>query len=382
MIKREKLKERIINSINLSKITAILGPRQCGKTTISKQINILSPIRIFDLEDPTDRSALSEAPRLTLSLLKGLVIIDEIQKMPELFAILRVLSDRTESTTKFLILGSASPNLIKNVSETLAGRVSFVDITGFNIDEIKDDLYRKLWLRGGFPLSFLANSNENSFLWRENFIRTFLERDIPQLGINIPAITLRRFWTMLAHYHGQIWNASEPARSLSISVPTVKHYLDILSGAYVVRQIHPWFENIKKRQVKSPKVYIRDSGILHSLLTLKSDQIISHPKLGASWEGFVIEQIVNLFNTRNYYYWATQAGAELDLLVFENGKKIGFEIKYTETPKIIRSMRIALNDLKLDRLFVIYPGDKDFFLNEMIYVIALKNLKTIYLHLR
>lgn len=382
MIKRDKLKERIINSINRSKITAILGPRQCGKTTISKQINIISPIRIFDLEDPTDRSALSEAPKLTLSLLKGLVIIDEIQKMPELFAILRVLADRNESTTKFLILGSASPNLIKNVSETLAGRVSFVDITGFNIDEVKDDLYRKLWLRGGFPLSFLANSNENSFLWREDFLRTFLERDIPQLGINIPAITLRRFWTMLAHYHGQIWNASEPARSLSISVPTIKHYLDILSGAYVVRQIHPWFENIKKRQVKSPKVYIRDSGILHSLLILKSDQIISHPKLGASWEGFVIEQIIYLFNTRNYYYWATQAGAELDLLVFENGKKIGFEIKYTETPKITRSMRIALNDLKLDRLFVVYPGDKDFFLNEMIYVIALKNLKTIYIHLR
>ncbi|MCD4790505.1 MAG: ATP-binding protein, partial [Bacteroidales bacterium] len=320
----------------------------------------------FDLEDPTDYQALIVTPKLTLSSLEGLIIIDEIQNMPELFPILRVLADRPDNKTRFLILGSASPDLIKNASETLAGRIAFIDMAGFSVNEIKADSYQKLWKRGCFPLSFLSDSDEDGYLWRNNFIRTFLERDIPQLGIKIPANTIRRFWIMMAHYHGQILNSSDIGRSLSISNPTVKHYIDILTGAYMLRQIQPWFENIKKRQVKSPKIYIRDSGLLHNLLSIKSEQILSHPKLGASWEGFVIEQLVTILGNRDYYYWAIHAGSELDLLTFFNGKRIGFEIKFTETPKITQSMHIAINDLKLNKLFVIYPSGKKFLLSDNI----------------
>lgn len=366
MIKREQLLKSIIHSLKRSVITAILGPRQCGKTTISREIKSYSPITIFDLEDPTDYQALIVTPKLTLSSLEGLIIIDEIQNMPELFPILRVLADRPDNKTKFLILGSASPDLIKNASETLAGRIAFIDMAGFSVTEIKTDFYQKLWKRGCFPLSFLSNSDEDSYLWRNDFIRTFLERDIPQLGFKIPANTIRRFWIMMAHYHGQILNSSDIGRSLSISNPTVKHYIDILTGAYMLRQIQPWFENIKKRQVKSPKIYIRDSGLLHNLLSIKSEQILSHPKLGASWEGFVIEQLVTILGNRDYYYWAIHAGSELDLLTFFNGKRIGFEIKFTETPKITQSMHIAINDLKLNKLFVIYPSGKKFLLSDNI----------------
>jgi len=379
VIKREQLLQTIEQSLKRSVITAILGPRQCGKTTISRQVKTYLPTTVFDLEDPTDYQALVVTPKLTLNALKGLVIIDEIQRMPELFPILRVLADRDNNTTKFLILGSAAPELIKKASETLAGRISFVDMTGFTINEIGTGSYPKLWKRGSFPMSFLSDSENDSFLWRNDFIRTFLERDIPQLGIKIHANNIRRFWVMMAHNHGQILNASVIGRSLSISSPTVKHYIDILSGAYMVRQIQPWFENIKKRQVKSPKIFIRDSGILHNLLSLKSEQILSHPKLGASWEGFVIEQIIAVLGSNDYYFWSIHAGSELDLLTFINGKRIGFEIKYTERPKATQSMYIALNDLQLDLLFVISPIEKKFLLDKKIIAfpfIEISNLKS------
>lgn len=377
MIKRNQLLKSIEQSLKRSVITAILGPRQCGKTTISREIKSYSPITIFDLEDPTDYQALIATPKLTLSILEGLVIIDEIQYMPELFPILRVLADRPKNNTKFLILGSASPDLIKNSAETLAGRIAFIDMTGFSVNEIEPDDYQKLWKRGVFPLSFLSESEEDSYFWRNDFIRTFLERDIPQLGIKIPANTIRRFWVMMAHYHGQILNASDIGRSLSISMPTIKHYIDILTGAYMLRQIQPWFENIKKRQVKSPKIYIRDSGLLHNLLSLKSDQILSHPKLGASWEGFVIEQLITILGSLDYYFWAIHTGSELDLLTFISGKRIGFEIKYSETPKITQSMHIAFNDLKLNKLFVIYPSGKRFPLDKNIIAIPFPQISSI-----
>lgn len=374
IFQRSRLAAEINKAINRSPITAILGPRQCGKTTISQIVASKYPSTVFDLEDPVDLERLTSAPKLTLEPLKGLIIIDEIQRLPELFPILRVLSDRNEPDVKYLILGSASPQLIKNASESLSGRISFIDMSGFTIDEINDGDFNKLWIRGGFPRSFLSNNEKSSFGWRNDFIRTFLERDIPQLGINIPSLALRRFWTMLSHYHGQIWNGSEFGRSLSITEPTSRKYLDIMSSAYVVRQIQPWHENLKKRQVKSPKVYIRDSGILHTLLTLNEDQILNHPKLGASWEGFVIEQIIAISGCRDYYYWATYTGAELDLLMFVDGKRIGFEIKYADSPKITKSMRITFIELQLEKLYIVYPGNRSFILDNNIEVISINEL--------
>lgn len=376
MIFREQLQQKIEKSVSRNIITAILGPRQCGKTTISRLIGEQSQVEFFDLEDPTSLQSLKSNPMLLLSSLEGLVILDEIQRMPELFPILRVLADRPKSTTKFLLLGSASPQLMKNVSESLAGRIGFVDMSGFDIREVHPGDVKKLWHRGGFPRSFLASDDGGSFSWRQDFIRTFLERDIPQLGITVPAETLRRFWTMLAHYHGQTWNGSEFARSIGATEPTARRYLDILSGAYVVRQIQPWFENISKRQVKSPKIYIRDSGILHALLMLKNEQIFSHPKNGASWEGFVLEQIISRIASP-VYYWATHAGAELDLFTLSNGKRTGFEIKFSDAPSMTKSMHIAIKDLHLDQLYIIYPGEKKYLLSEDVMVIPLSAMQEV-----
>jgi len=290
-----------------------------------------------------------------LERLEGLIVIDEIQRQPQLFEVLRVLVDRPEQAARFLVLGSASPHLVKGCSESLAGRIGFVDLTGFTLGEVGER--EKLWLRGGFPKSFLASDDSSSLVWRQDFIRTFLERDIPQLGITVPAETLRRFWVMIAHYHGQVWNAAEFARALGASENTARRYLDILAGAYMVRVLPPWFENLKKRQVKAPKIYLRDSGLLHALLQLAGlHDIQGHPKVGASWEGFVLEQILGELDARNAYFWATHGGAELDLLVMHAGKRLGFEIKYTDAPKLTRSMRVALSDLELEHLWVVYPG--------------------------
>jgi hypothetical protein len=370
--------EELKKALSRTPATALLGPRQCGKTTLSKELNKTLAGTFFDLEDPRDVNRLQN-PMLTLEREQGYVIVDEVQKKPELFEILRVLVDRPENTLKVLLLGSASPHLMKKAAESLAGRISFVDLSGFNIEEVGEEHSEKLWERGGFPRSYLAEGTGASFAWRNDFIRTFLERDIPQLGINIPAETLRRFWTMVAHYHGQVWNAAEFARSLGNSETAARNYLDILSGSYMVRQLPPWFENMKKRQVKSPKIYIRDSGILHTLLSLSSfDDILGHPKLGASWEGFVVEQIFALTDSRDIYFWATHAGAELDLLLFRHGKRYGFEIKYSDAPKTSKSMRGAVSDLGLEHLYIVCPGQDSYPLDEKISVLAIRDLtKTI-----
>lgn len=377
IIPRPALLSYIKETLKSAPVTALLGPRQCGKTTISRLIAEHQNARIFDLEDPVDLMAIKSSPMVIMESLKGLVIIDEIQRMPELFPILRVLSDKSEKTVQYLILGSASPTLIKGASESLAGRISFIDMTGFNLEEIGNENWKKLWFRGGFPRSYLAKDESDSFKWRNNFIRTFLERDIPQLGINIPSTTLRRFWTMIAHYHGQYWNSAEFARSIGTSEPTARRYLDILTDAYVVRQIQPWIANLKKRQVRSPKIYIRDSGILNALLFLKNDQLLSHPKLGASWEGFIIEQLISLIDSRDFYCWATHSGAELDLLMFLEGKNFGFEVKYSDAPSLSKSMRVAIEDLQLSRLFVIYPGTRSYILSKKVITIPVSEISLI-----
>ncbi len=358
LIVRKEFETEIKESIAYNPITAILGPRQCGKTTLARIIAKSFNSNVFDMEDPADYELLSSSPKNILAQQEGLVIIDEVQRIPELFPVLRVLADEPNSKRKFLILGSASPDLVRKSSESLAGRIGFVNLTGFRLNEIGTENIEQLWLLGGFPRSYLATSNNQSYNWRNDFIQTFLERDILQFGFNIPSVTLRRLWQMLAHYHGQIWNAAEFARSLSISEPTVKRYLDILTGTFMVRQLQPWYENLKKRQVKAPKVYIRDSGILHALLILEDKNILSHVKVGASWEGFIIEQLILKLNSRDNYYWRTHTGAELDLLILKNGKRIGFEVKYSDVPKTTRSMYSIQEDLKLDKLYLIYNGNR------------------------
>lgn len=358
-------------------VVALPGPRQVGKTTLARLFAASleeMPVHWFDLESPVDLARLSN-PELALSPLRGLVILDEIQRMPELFPVLRVLADRPETPARFLILGSASLELVKGARESLAGRLSFVDVTGFTLEETGEEHLRQRWWRGGFPRAYLARNDRAASQWQEDFFRTFLEQDIPQLGIRVPATTLRRLWTMLAHYHGQIWNASELARALGSSEPTARRYLDILVGTYMVRQLPPWFENLKKRQVKAPKIYIRDSGVCHALLGLESMEALeSHPKLGASWEGFALEQILAVTGDSNAYFWATHSGAELDLLVVHRGRRVGFEFKYSENPSTTKSMQIALADLGLDHLYVVYPGQHRIPLTESITASPLPDL--------
>ena len=371
MIDRPGYLQRIRSALRVHPVAALLGPRQCGKTTLARMLSEHCSSTMFDLEDPVGRQRLA-APMTTLERLRGLVIVDEIQRKPDLFEILRVLVDRPDNEAQFLVLGSASPELAKGSSESLAGRVGFVDLSGFTLGEVGADKRDRLWNRGGFPRSFLAPDDATSEQWRQDFTRTFLERDIPQLGITIPSETLRRFWTMVAHYHGRVWNAAEFARSLGASENTARRYLDILSGAYMVRVLPPWSENLKKRQVKAPKVYIRDSGIFHSLLQLASlEDVWGHPKSGASWEAFGIEHVLNTLNTRDAYYWATHGGAELDLLIFASGKRFGFEFKYMDAPSLTRSIHVVLQDLRLDHLWIVYPGNEVYALHEKVTVIPL-----------
>jgi predicted AAA+ superfamily ATPase len=377
MIPRPDPIHQINTSFQVHPVTALLGPRQCGKTTLAQAIAGQEPATIFDLENPVDTQRLS-VPMQTLKDLAGLVILDEVQRKPELFELLRVLVDRPGRNTRFLLLGSASPNLVKGVSETLAGRIGFVDLAGFQLWEIGEENLSRLFVRGGFPRAYLAGSESASVQWRENFIRTFLERDIPQLGISIPAETIRRFWTMVAHYHGQVWNAAEFARSLGAAENTARRYLDILSGSYMVRVLPPWFENIKKRQVKAPKIYVRDSGLLHSLLQIaRLADLQGHPKIGASWEGFALEHVVRTLRIRDPYFWATHAGAELDLMVTRAAKRYGFEFKYADAPGRRRSMHIAIQDLGLTHLWVVYPGDQIYALDDKITVLPLKAIRTL-----
>ena len=354
-------------------VCAILGPRQCGKTTLARQYTKQqqpAEVHFFDLENTFDLGRLDN-PMLALSTLQGTVVIDEIQRRPDLFPILRVLADTT--TLRFLILGSASRELIAQASESLAGRVGYLELPPFGLREVKD--VNKLWVRGGFPKSYLADTEKGSFSWREFYIRTFLEQDIPNLGFQIPPRNLHRFWMMLSHYHGQLFNASELGRSLGLSNHTVKRYLDILEGTFMVRTVQPWFENIGKRQVKTVKIYLRDSGILHTLMGLSDKTAIErHPKLGASWEGFALEELIRRYEGTHPYFWRTQAGAELDLLIHHQEKKLGFEFKYTEQPRVTSSMRIALEDLKLDHLTVVYPGPYSFALDTQVSALSIQDL--------
>jgi predicted AAA+ superfamily ATPase len=359
---------RLTAAVRRSPITALLGPRQCGKTTLARAFAENQPATFFDLESVPDQRRLQN-PEWMLGSLEGLVILDEIQTMPELFPALRVVVDRPETKARFLILGSASPSITHSVSETLAGRVEFVELAGFDLLDAGAGQWEKLWLRGGFPRSFLADSEDDSTVWREGFIRTFLERDIPQLGITIPAAAMRRFWSMLANYHGQTWNAAELGRSMDLSDKTVRGYLDILTNTYMMRQLQPWHENISKRQVKAPKVYFRDSGLLHSLLDLTNRQsLFGHPKVGASWEGFVIEQILQIVKPAEAYYWGTYGGGEVDLLFSQSGRRYGVEVKLSEAPRLSAGAIAAVELLKLDHLWVVYPGVHPYPVQEKITV--------------
>lgn len=364
--------DKINNRFEANDIVALLGPRQCGKTTLAKQYMAISqmPTLFFDLEKPEDVARL-EQPMLALEEHIGLIIIDEIQIRPDLFPVLRVLVDRNKEC-KFLILGSASRDLIQQSSETLAGRISYLECTPFTLAEVKNS--KHLMQTGGFPKSYLAKSLKTSFQWRQDYIRTFLERDIPSLGFNIPAATMRRFWMMLTHYHGQNFNASELGKNLGVAHTTVRSYLDILTGTFMVRELQPWFANISKRQVKTPKIYFRDTGIYLALLGVEDDQaLFFHPKLGATWEGFAMEQIIDTHkvNSEECFFWAVHQQAELDLLLHLKGKKVGFEFKYQDAPKLTKAMTIAQEQLELDHLFVIYPGKERYRLAENIEVIGL-----------
>ncbi len=377
MIDRAELPE-LRRLLRENRAVAILGARQTGKTTLARQVaeRHRGKVTTFDLEKPTDLARLAD-PFLALEKLTGLIILDEIQRIPEIFPILRVLIDRPQGRARFLILGSASPELLRQSSETLAGRLAFVHLTGFDFREIEPRRRERLWIRGGFPRAFLARSERESRTWREDFISTFLERDLPQLGSLVPAPTVRRFWTMLAHYHGQTWNSSEFGRSFGVSDHTVRRYLDLLTSTFMLQLLQPWSENIKKRQVKAPKVYLIDSGLLHTLLGIQDRrEVESHPKLGASFEGFVLQQIIAHTGARPHecFFWGTQGGAELDLLLVRGQRRLAFEIKRTSAPKVTPSMRIAIEDLSLQRLHVIYPGSESFPLRSDIDAVGLDRL--------
>ena len=376
VIKRPQLIARLRASLRMSPAVALLGPRQCGKTTLARQLAGTSNSTYFDLENPVDLARLSE-PMTALVSLRGLIVIDEVQRHPNLFPILRALLDRKPIRARFLILGSASPDLLRQSSESLAGRIAIVEMAGFTLEELNRADLNRLWLRGGLPRSFLARTEAASTAWREDFIRTFLERDLAQLGVQVPSGTMRRFWTMAAHCSGGIWNSSEIGRSLGEAHTTVKRHLDALSGALVVRVLEPWFENLGKRLVKSPKVYIRDSGLLHTLLGISDlRQLDGHPVVGGSWEGFIMEQLLAHLPKAKAYYWRTQAGAELDLLLFLKGRRIGIEIKRADAPKMTPSMGSALDDLELHRLLVIYPGTVRYTLRPKVEVMSLAQCVT------
>lgn len=371
MIKRANLTLHLQKALRRSRAVMLLGPRQCGKTTMARELVDITSANYFDLEDPESIRRLDN-PKTALAGLKGLVVIDEVQRRPELFPILRVLLDRRPLPAKFLILGSASPELLKQSSESLAGRIETIAMRGFSMDETGCKQASRLWLRGGFPLSYLAKNNADSFTWRKSFIHMFLERDLRQQGIAAPTVALYRFWAMLAHSHGQIWNSADPASSLGVSQPTIRRYLDILSGVFMMRQLQPWHANIKKRQVKSPKIYIRDTGILHTLLGLKTEsELLSSPRCGASWEGYAIEEIIHSVDPDGVYFWATHNGAEIDLVVVKGNRMYGVECKRADAPAMTPSIKIALKDLKLEHIAIVYPGKHQYALDKKVTVVPL-----------
>ena len=380
MIQRDPHLERLETLLRDHPIVGLLGPRQVGKTTLAQQLakSTTRTVSRFDLEDPRDRARLDD-PMLALSDLRGLVVLDEIQRCPDLFPVLRVLADRPRKPARFLVLGSASPALLKQSSESLAGRIHYHRLGGLRADEVKPEDAGRLWLRGGFPRAFLARNSAESMVWRQQFIDTFLERDLPQLGVRIPAEALRRFWPMLAHYHGQLWNAAEFARSLGTSQPTAASYLDLLVDTFIVRKLRPWHENLKKRQVKSPKTYLEDTGLLHALLNLPQKRDLEgHPKVGASWESFAMSAVIARLGARpeECYFWATHQGAELDLLVVRGRHRHGFAFKRHSAPVITASMRVALSDLGLESLTVVHAGDATYPMAQRLRAVPFPKLST------
>ena len=371
MLARPAFESAVRAALSRSPAVALVGPRQVGKTTLARTLREGGSANWFDLEDPQVEAQLA-APMVALKDLRGLVVIDEVQHAPDLFKVLRVLIDRPDNPARFLLLGSASPSLLRQSSESLAGRLEVIETGGFTLDETGLHGAAALWWRGGFPRSFTALDDEASRVWRRAFIRTVVERDLPQLGMGVAAPALYRFWSMLAHYHGQTWNAAEPARSMGVNESTVRRYLDWLTQAYLVRQLQPWFANLGKRQVKAPKIYLRDSGLLHELLGIADPAALArHPKCGASWEGFALDQILRIARPDQAYFWATHAGAELDLLMFKDGRRVGVEFKRTDAPHLTPSMRIALQDLELDALYVVYPGDRRYTLAQRVEAVPL-----------
>jgi hypothetical protein len=378
-MQRQELLDEVLLRLRESPVVALLGARQIGKTTLAGQVaRQLGGATVFDLERATGRAALTATPELTLGDIAGLVVIDEVQRLPALFETLRPLCDDPRRKARFLLLGSAAPDLVRGVSESLAGRVQFVSVPGFSLAEVDrsaENAQDRLWLRGGFPRAYLAASDAAATRWLEGFRQTFLERDIPALGLRVPAATLERFWSMLAHYHGQTWNAAELGRALSVSPATANHYRDLLAGTFMLRVLQPWHENLGKRQVKSPKVYFRDSGLLHQSLGIAAlGELRAHPRYGASWEGFAIEQTLIRFGERGAWFWATQRGAELDLLIQRKGRRWGFEYKCADAPTVGKSMHIAIKDLGLAHLWVVYPGRERYPLGERITALPLREL--------
>ena len=371
MISRSAILDRICAALARTPVVVLTGPRQCGKTTLARELLSEDSPNYFDLEDPLSLARLDE-PKTALEPLQGLVVLDEIQRRPDLFPVLRVLADRKKQPAQFLILGSASGELLRQSSESLAGRMERIEIGGFTVDEVGLQSVSQLWRRGSFPLAFLARTEMDSLAWRKQFIQTLLERDFPQWGVRVPAAALLRFWTMVAHYHGQTWNAAEPARALGVNPSTSRRYLDLLTDALMVRQLQPWHVNLGKRQVKMPKIYVRDSGLLHQLFGLGTEKaILSHPRVGASWEGFVIEQVLGAESHDEAYFWATHQGAEIDLILRRGDRLFGVECKRVDAPRLTPSIRIALDDLRLERVAIVYPGTKRFALTDRVEAVPL-----------
>lgn len=378
MIERPSHLRAVTRLLGRFPVVGLLGARQVGKTTLAEAIGraFKGEVTRFDLEDPAAVARLAD-PMLALGGLRGLVLLDEVQNRPELFPSLRVLADRRPVKARFLVLGSASPQLLRQSSESLAGRIAYHLLPGLSLADVPQKQWNRLWLRGGFPRAFLARTDDAGFEWLEQFLRTFVARELPQFGITAGAQSMRRFWSMLAHGHGQVWNASELGRSMGLSDTTVRAYLDKMADAFVMRQLQPWHENLGKRQVKAPKIYVRDTGLLHALLDIRnSRQLELHTKVGASWEGFVIDQVIQALEAAPHecYYWRTHAGAELDLLFTRGTRRIGFEVKRTTAPALTPSMKTAMTDLRLKQLYVVHAGDATFPLSRQIQAVALDDL--------
>ena len=380
MLERQSLQQEVRVALARSRAVVLAGPRQSGKSTLAAQLVQRDGPFWFDLENPLDRQRLAQpmtalTPLVAQGVSSPTIVIDEVQLAPDLFPVLRVLIDRSERSGQFLLLGSASPVLLRQASESLLGRVEVIELGGFDLEEVTPAQQQTLWLRGGYPRSFLARSEADSFSWRVQAMQRHVETDLPQFGVNVAAPAMLRFWRMLAHSHGQIWNAADPARSLGISEPTVRRYLDVLTKTFMVRQLQPWFENLSKRQVKAPKVYVRDSGLLHALTGTPSwGDLLSHPRCGASWEGFALEQVLRVAKPDQAFFWATHNGAEIDLLLFKDGRRIGVEFKHADAPRMTASMHIALADLRLERLYVVYPGTQRYRIDERAEVVPLSAL--------